>query len=50
MAKKVGVDPYTSNPELAAELSRLAKYDRIGRLGLGFANIPSVPGMDTLRM
>jgi len=45
VAKKVGVDPYTSNPELAAELNRVAKYDRIGRLGLGFANIPSVPGM-----
>ena len=45
VAKKAGVDPYTSNPELAAELNRVAKYDRIGRLGLGFANIPSVPGM-----
>ena len=45
LAKKLGVDPYTSNPELAAELNRVAKYDRIGRLGLGFANIPSVPGM-----
>jgi len=45
LAKKLGVDPYTSNPELAAELNRVAKYDRIGRLGLGFANTPSVPGM-----
>lgn len=44
-AKKVGVDPYTSNPELAAELNRVAKYDRIGRLGFGFMDVPSVPGM-----
>lgn len=49
VAKKVGVDPYTSNPELAAELNRVAKYDRIGRLGLGFANIPSVPGMGYIK-
>lgn len=45
VAKKVGVDPYTSNPELAAELNRVAKYDRIGRLGFGFVDTPSVPGM-----
>lgn len=49
VAKKVGVDPYTSNPELAAELNRVAKYDRIGRLGLGFADIPSVPGMGYIK-
>ncbi len=45
LARKLGVDPYTSNPELAAELRRVAKYDRIGRLGLGFASVPSVPGV-----
>jgi len=45
LAKKLGVDPYTSNPKLAAELKRVAKYDRIERIGLGFAPIPSVPGM-----
>jgi len=49
LAKKLGVDPYTSNPELAAELNRVAKYDRIGRLGLGFANVPSVPGMGYIK-
>ena len=36
-------------PELAAELNRVAKYDRIGRLGLGFTNIPSVPGMGYIK-
>jgi len=45
LAKKLRVDPYTSNPELAAELNRVAKYDRLGRLGFGFADTPSVPGM-----
>ena len=45
LAKKLGVDPYTSNPELAAELKRVAKYDRIGRFGLGFVDIPSPSGM-----
>lgn len=44
-AKKLGVDPYTSNPVLAAELKRVAKYDRIGRLGFGYVDIPSVQGM-----
>lgn len=44
-AKKLGVDPYTSNPVLAAELKRVAKYERIGRLGFGYVDIPSVPGM-----
>jgi hypothetical protein len=45
VAKKLGVDPYTSNPVLAAELKRVAKYERVGRLGFGYVNIPSVPGM-----
>ncbi len=45
VAKQLGVDPYTSNPVLAAELKRVAKYERIGRLGFGYADIPSVPGM-----
>ena len=45
IAKELGVDPYTSNPVLAAELKRVAKYDRIGRLGIGSADLPSVPGM-----
>ncbi len=45
VAKGLGVDPYTSNPVLAAELKRVAKYERIGKLGFGFADIPSVPGM-----
>jgi len=46
LARELGVDPYTSNPELAAELKRVAKYERIGRVGLGFAPIPNVPGME----
>lgn len=45
LARELNVDPYTSNPELAAELKRVAKYDRIGRLGIGFTSTPSVPGM-----
>jgi|GEM_PF-1253856 len=45
IAKKLGVDPYTSNPVLAAELKRVAKYERVGRLGFGYVDIPSVPGM-----
>ncbi len=49
VAKKVGVDPYTSNPELTAEINRVAKYDRIGMLGLGFANIPSGPEMGYIK-
>lgn len=44
IAKRLGVDPYTSNPVLAAELKRVAKYERIGRLGFGYADLPSVPG------
>ena len=45
LAQELMVDPYTSNPELAAELKRVEKYDRIGRLGIGFTSTPSVPGM-----
>jgi len=45
LARELNVDSYTSNPELAAELKRVAKYDRIGRLGIGLASTPSVPGM-----
>ena len=44
IAKRLGVDPYTSNPVLAEELKRVAKYERIGRLGLGYADLPSAPG------
>jgi len=45
IARRLGVDPYTSNPLLAEEIKRVSKYERIGKLGISFAPIPSIPGM-----
>ena len=41
VAKSVGVDPYTSNPELAAEIKRVAGFQRYAKVGM--ALVPGVP-------
>jgi len=45
VAKSVAVDPYTSNPELAAEIKRVAGFQRYARVGMAF-----VPGVAVLGM
>ncbi len=43
-AQKVGVDPYSSNVVLQAELNRLAKYDAAGKLSTNIVR-PKIPAI-----
>lgn len=42
--RELGTDPYTSNEPLASAIKSVAWADRLGRFGLSFTNIPSIPG------
>ncbi len=49
LAKRLGVDPYTSNAELAAELKRVGKYERIGKIGTSVVKIPISPVLGVIK-
>jgi hypothetical protein len=48
-AQKLGVDPYTSNEQLRAMISVVARVDAAGRFGVRFLGIPGIPGIGTVR-
>ncbi len=48
-AQKLGVDPYSSNAVLQKEIAAVAKVDAVGRFGVRFAGLPSIPGVNYVR-
>jgi len=49
LARRLGVDPYTSNPVLAAELKRVGKYERYGRIGTRLLPLQGIAALGLLR-
>jgi hypothetical protein len=47
-AQKLGTDPYSSNEVLQAAIKEVAWAERLGRFGMGFAGVPSIPGADII--
>ena len=47
-AQELGTDPYTSNEVLQAAIKEVAWADRLGRVGMKFAPIPTIPGADVI--
>ncbi len=47
-AQKLGTDPYSSNETLRAAIKEVAWAERLGRIGMGFAAIPEIPGADII--
>lgn len=45
-ARKLGTDPYSSNEVLQAAIKEVAWAERLGKLGMGFAGVPKIPGAD----
>ena len=48
-SRKLGTDPYSSNEVLQAAIKEVAWADRLGKLGMGFAGIPKIPGADIIK-
>jgi hypothetical protein len=48
-SRKLGTDPYSSNEVLQAAIKEVAWADRLGKLGMGFAAIPKIPGADIIK-
>ncbi len=46
--RKLGTDPYTDNETLQAAIKEYAWAERLGRVGIGFAGIPQIPGADVI--
>ncbi len=46
--RKLGTDPYTSNEVLQAAIKEYAWAERLGRVGVGFAGVPEIPGVDVI--
>ncbi len=47
-AQELGTDPYTGNEVLQAAIKEVAWADRLGRFGMKFAAIPTIPGADVI--
>lgn len=47
-AQKLGTDPYSSNKVLQAAIKEVAWAERLGKFGMGFAGVPSIPGADII--
>ena len=47
-AQKLGTDPYSSNEVLQAAIKEVAWAERLGKFGMGFAGVPSIPGADII--
>ena len=47
-ARKLGTDPYSSNDVLQAAIKEVAWAERLGRVGMGFAGVPKIPGADII--
>lgn len=47
-ARKLGTDPYSSNEVLQAAIKEVAWAERLGKLGMGFAGVPKIPGADII--
>lgn len=47
-ARKLGTDPYSRNEVLQAAVKEVAWAERLGKLGMGFAGVPKIPGADII--
>jgi len=47
-ARKLGTDPYSSNEVLQAAIKEVAWAERLGKMGMGFAGVPKIPGVDII--
>jgi hypothetical protein len=47
-AQKLGTDPYSGNEVLQAAIKEVAWAERLGKFGMGFAGVPSIPGADII--
>lgn len=47
-SRKLGTDPYSSNEVLQAAIKEVAWAERLGKLGMGFAGVPKIPGADII--
>jgi hypothetical protein len=47
-SQKLGTDPYSSNEVLQAAIKEVAWAERLGKFGMGFAGVPSIPGADVI--
>ena len=45
-AEKLGTDPYTTNDTLRSAIKAVSWTDRLGRFGMRFAPVPTIPGAD----
>ncbi len=46
--RKLGTDPYSRNQTLQAAIKEYAWAERLGRVGMGFAGVPQIPGVDVI--
>ena len=47
-SQKLGTDPYSSNEVLQAAIKEVAWAEPLGKFGMGFAGVPSIPGADII--
>jgi len=47
-SQKLGTDPYSTNEVLKAAIKEVAWAERLGKIGMGFAGIPEIPGADII--
>ncbi len=47
-AEKLGTDPYTANETLRAAIKEVAWAERLGKFGIAFAGLPTIPGADII--
>jgi len=47
-SRKLGTDPYSSNKVLHDAIKEVAWAERLGRIGMGFAGVPKIPGADII--
>jgi hypothetical protein len=47
-SQKLGTDPYSTNEVLRAAIKEVAWAERLGKFGMGFAGVPSIPGADII--
>ena len=47
-ARKLGTDPYSTNEVLQGAIKEVAWAERLGKLGMGFAGVPRIPGADII--
>jgi len=48
-SRKLGTDPYSSNPVLHEAIKEVAWAERLGRFGMGFAGVPKIPGAKVIK-